>query len=351
MIRVLLLLFKRRHKTPFHHNNLKVVIIFIALIWYSTAGYLYFEMPKKPDLGWGDALWWTMVTMATVGYGDLFPVTAGGRYLIGIPTMVFGIGFLGFIISETASRLIESRSRRLRGLSEVSMNNHILIVNYTSLDEIIYLVDELRADVLTREKQICLIDEHLDEIPHKLIDYGLQFVKGNPTDDTVLERAHVKTASHLIMLSRDRSDPHADDQNLATTLVMEKMNPAIHSVVEVLDPRKIHQIELAGADSAVCMSGFRANLIIQELQDPGVKTIVQDLTSNAVGNQFYIMPIETAGGPTYRDLVLWGLDHGYAVIGVMRDGQSRMNCPSADPLAAGDRAILVGCERPAAVRL
>ncbi len=327
-----------------------IVFLFLGLVWYSTSGYLYFEMPRKPDLTWTDGLWWTLVTMATVGYGDYFPVTTGGRFFVGVPTMVFGIGFLGFIISEAAGRLIEARSRKLQGLGDIAMKDHVLVVNYTGLEEVLTLVAELRADSNTAGKPICLVDEGLSEIPPELAREGVEYVRGNPADERTLERAALPVASHAIILSKNRNDPHSDDQNLVTTLIMEKMNPNVFSVVEALDPRKKHQLEVAGADSVVCVSNLRSNLIIQEIQDPGVKDVVEDLTGNQAGEQFYFIPIESMKEWKYRELVLWGLNAGYSVLGLRRNGQAVLGCAAEDSIERTDQAILVGRSRVPSVR-
>jgi voltage-gated potassium channel len=283
--------------------------------------------------------------MATVGYGDLFPVTNSARFFVGIPAMIFGIGFLGFIISETASKLILTRSMKLQGLGEVSMKDHIIIINYTCLDEILYLLREIRADVKTRKKKICLVDETLEEIPRELAEEGVHYVKGNPADEPVLKRADLPTASHVIILSKDRNNPHSDDQNLVTTLMLEKMNPGVQSVVEVLNPAKIHQVEVAGADSAVCMSEFRYNLMINEIQDPGVKHILNELTSRSYGNQFYFIPIESMKSWEYRELALWGIDNGVSIIGIVRGEENIINCSGDFKIRDSDRAIVIGTKR------
>lgn len=326
-------------------GKVKAGLLFTLLLWYATAGFLYFEQPGKPDLGWLDGLWWALVTMATVGYGDLFPVTPAGRYLVAIPTMIFGIGFLGYLISEMAGSLIESRSRRLRGMATLTLSNHILIVNYPRLDTLLRLVRELRADRATQHKPLVLVDEGLESLPPELHGEEVHFVRGDPTREDVLRRACLEAASHAIVLSRDPANPHSDDQNLVTTLVMEKLNPALFTVVEVLDPEKLRAVQLAGADSVVCASEISAGLIVQELQDPGIRDILMDLTSDQGGHHLCFLPLSGRG--SYGDLVQWGLGRGASVIGVMRDGRHRLACPPELPLQAGDRAIVVAADRPA----
>jgi voltage-gated potassium channel len=57
----------------------------------------------------GDALWWSLVTVTTVGYGDTFPVTGAGR-VIAVAMMLCGIGLLGFVTGSLASWVIEQVS-------------------------------------------------------------------------------------------------------------------------------------------------------------------------------------------------------------------------------------------------
>ncbi len=56
----------------------------------------------------GDAFWWAMVTITTVGYGDIFPITVEGKIIAGF-LMVIGIAILGVLISTLGAGLIESR--------------------------------------------------------------------------------------------------------------------------------------------------------------------------------------------------------------------------------------------------
>lgn len=326
-------------------DRLKATLLFIFLFWYSTLGYLYFELAAKPELSLKDAMWWALVTMTTVGYGDYFPVTGGGRYLIGIPTMIFGIGFLGFIISEVAAKLIESRSMRLKGMTDIKAKDHILIINFNRLENVLELIRELESDRATMDKPICLVDETLPELPRELQELNVFFVRGNPTRVDVLRQANIMEASHAVILSKNPADIHSDDQNLATTLVIESLNPDIFSIAEAIDPEKIQQIELAGCDSVVCVSELTANLVIQELQDPGVKTIIHELTSNKYGPQLYLVAVEQMEKWEFRELVMWGLENSYTVLGLMRSGKALLNCRPAEKITDTDKAIVMGSER------
>ena len=325
----------------------KVPLLYACVFWYASSGFLYFESANKSDLNWQDAMWWSFVTMTTVGYGDLFPQSFGGRYLIAVPTMVIGIGILGFIISEISAKLVESRSRRTKGLIRVSMEQHILIVHFSGLELLRKVILELRADPSTAKLPICVVDDRLGELPIELSRLGLEFVKGNPTQAETMERAGLAKANHALVLTRDPSEAHSDDTSLAAVLLIKKMRPDIRVVGEVLDPEKKDSLMMAGASSVVCTAELRGNLLIQELQDPGVKAVIADLTSNCQGEQLYMVPLEGWSEQNYKSLALSCLQSGLALVGVICDSKHLLAPDPAMSLKGIKKAILVGRERPA----
>ncbi|MEM7396822.1 MAG: potassium channel family protein, partial [Verrucomicrobiota bacterium] len=133
----------RRVQTALIHNYGKILCFFLALLIYSATGYMYFELPDNPDLNWADAFWWAMVTMTTVGYGDLFPSSPGGRFLVAFPTMLFGIGILGYGLSLVASFLIENKMKEVKGMKSFVRSGHIIIYHFANLDKTMNLIQEL----------------------------------------------------------------------------------------------------------------------------------------------------------------------------------------------------------------
>ena len=88
-------------------NGLNYAILFtLVLIFGGAFGILLFERQHGSITSFGDALWWSMVTTTTVGYGDLSPVSAGGRILAGV-LMIVGIGFIGMVTGSIATFFIK----------------------------------------------------------------------------------------------------------------------------------------------------------------------------------------------------------------------------------------------------
>ena len=178
--------------------------------------------------------------------------------------------------------------------------------------------------------------------------FGLGFILGPMMEET-LRRANAPAASHAIVLAKEPGNPHSDDHNLVTTLVLESLNPKIFSVVEVISAGKVRQVELAGANSVICASELTAGLIVQELQDPGIKDLVLDLVSDLGGHQFYVAPLAAMTDWTYAELVRWGLAHRVAVIGIRREGKDLLGCAATERLQPTDQVLLIGTERVARI--
>lgn len=89
-------------------NALRVTLLLVALTWLTSAA----AFTVVEDVGvngrydsFQDALWWALVTMATVGYGDVYPITTAGRVIAAF-TMVIGISAFGVVTASLARFLV-----------------------------------------------------------------------------------------------------------------------------------------------------------------------------------------------------------------------------------------------------
>lgn len=322
-----------------------VLLFFCAIFLYSTTGFMYFEVKESPDLTWYDAAWWSVVTMTTVGYGDYFPKTTGGRLLVGLPTMLLGVSMLGYMLSMLATSILESKLKEVRGMAKVNDSDHVILCRYNSLESTLKLVDEIQRDASTREIPIILIDQKLDELPEELRVHKVRFVKGNPSRESVLEQANLRGARYVLIPEIEDDLAHSDSENLAVALTIERLHPSANTVVHCVDPEHAVFFERANVDSIVCLSALSSQMMIQELQDPGVHDILSELTSNAHGKQFYVVPVpqDVRSIPDLREHYT---RQKSLLIGIRR-GKDNTILPDDDfAIEVADQAILVGGDRP-----
>jgi len=84
--------------------TLVAVVILLGAFWF-----VFFETGVNPNVtSFGDGIWWAVVTITTVGYGDIHPITTGGRVVAGF-LMISGIGVLGAFIAAFNSLIIRKK--------------------------------------------------------------------------------------------------------------------------------------------------------------------------------------------------------------------------------------------------
>ncbi len=349
MIRLLMTLLRRVRRRQWQTIG-RMAVLTAAIAAYATSGFMYFELAEKPDLRWGDALWWAVVTMTTVGYGDLFPTTLGGRYLIGFPTMLFGISVLGYLLSVVASYLIEARGKELRGMGRTRFEDHMLIINYPGETRLAAVLDQLGEDERTRQRPVVLVDDRLAELPARFAERGVRFISGNPSVDETLERARFREAAFALILARDARDSASDDRSLAAALTLEKLHAALVTTVECVDPNHATLFERAGVDNVVCLDQVSTNLLVSETLEAGVVGVVTEITSASFGQQLYVVDIEDLAEWTFAGLQRAFADESVMVLGVRRGDETRLNPPPDTPVEANDRAVCLAAKRPSTRR-
>ena len=325
---------------------IQISLLMLSLFLYSATGYMYFEFKVNPDLNWGDAFWWTIVTMTTVGYGDFFPTTLGGRWLIGFPSMLLGIGLLGYGLSLIATKMLESQALEVKGLKKVMCFEHVAICGWSSLERTLKLIGEIRSDSTTIESPIVLITDQIPELPPELrkID-KMFFVSGDPARESTLEMANIKEAHAVIIQANLEEAERADDVNLKVALAVECYHPDTFTVAECVNPENVPYFRRANCDSVVCISQLSEQILVQELHDPGITEVVSQLTTSQAGKQLIIA---APGKPysTYGDASDAYSRQGVLLIGIRRDRQNQILPPADFELKDKDRLVMICEKRP-----
>lgn len=342
MIRLVGFFYDRTRKTFAGQWGMVFLFLFSMLV-YSTSGFMYFE-GEEQGWDWEDCWWWAVVSMTTVGYGDLYPVTMYGRLFVGLPTMLVGVAILGYILSTLAAILMENKLKELRGMSTVESENHIIICRFIELSSTIQLVNELRLDPQTKDTAVVLIDESLEELPKELAECDVTFIKGNPTRDSVLDRANLADSSSVIIQADLSDTDDSDHRNLAIALTIEKKYPEIKTIVHCLSPDNISFFERCGCDSVVCITKLVNQVIAQELQDTGIHKVVSELTSNTHGKQLYVFDVPNGVG-TFNEVRETLAQKNVMAIGIRR-GERNFMAPNPDySIKETDKVISISSER------
>jgi voltage-gated potassium channel len=315
----------------------------VALFVFLTSwGAMALVEPADSDIAAPGTYWWYfVVTSATVGYGDVFPVSVGGR-IVGIYVIVGGIVTLTLLFTQLATALQSVRGRRTRGVIALDLSDHVVLLGYHPgrTDRI---VSELTAD---RRFQVVLCawddvgEDPLPDYPHVL------FVRGDLTHEDVMTRACVARARSAVIDARD------DNEALAVAVAVDHANPDIHLVVALRDLTRRDTLRYinAGVQTVQWHMPF---MLTEEAADPGISQVYTDLmSSGGHGNTYSVrIPAGFAHG-TYGDCQTWfGRTFGATVL-ALRAGDGLVVSPPWDrPVPEGSTLYYVAADRIDPARL
>jgi voltage-gated potassium channel len=225
-----------------------------SLLIYSVFGVLYLGAEFSPPIhDLTTAIYFSIVSMSTVGYGDIVPDTGSAR-LFTASIIVLGITVFATSISAVIGPVIGSNLKRIvkGGLSNVIRKNHFLIVGVSPIAHSVY--DGLRK----RGYSVTV-----------LIPSGMQnnypddadLVVGDPSDTATLERAGASVARAVLALRAD------DSENAFTVLAIRELAPKVRTVALVNDSRNLQRLRLLKPDMVFSPQQLAGELLARTLND------------------------------------------------------------------------------------
>ena len=209
-----------------------------ALIFcFGVAGYMLIE-------GWTflESLYMTVITLATVGYGEVQELDGAGRvFTIGL--IFAGVGWVGVTLAMFTQAVQEGalgeRGRRRRMQRRISeMRNHYIVCGFGRVGRVI--VKEMNEEHVP----FVVIDRD-PAAEETLIEHGFSFVIGNPANDDALKLTGVERARCLVSAVDDDAD------NAYITLTARSLNPDIFIVARAAGEATEQHLYRAGADRVV----------------------------------------------------------------------------------------------------
>lgn len=247
----------------------------LAVVYVAVYPFMLWEPSNPPEKDLSNPLnytWFFIVTVATVGYGDISPVTTIGR-IGGALLIVAGVALLAVVIGKIGSWIFQRREQMLSGLKPCNVSGHAVVIGYhpTRTER---LVRQLQAGGHIGE--VVLICAGLDQVStHPMPDDdNVLFVRGDLEDLGFLrEFANVHLADRIIL---DGGDDHV---TLALALVVARLGCSGHIVAAIQDMSRRERfrhinscIEVAPAHSL--------DLIVDAAHDPGVSEVYAGMQDN-----------------------------------------------------------------------
>ena len=230
----------------------------------------------------GDAIWWVLVTMTTVGYGDKVPLTPGGR-IVGVFLMFFGVALLSIFTAIISSIFIARQIKEGRGLEQIKFKNHLIICGWNFNGEQILLSlqsnkNEIGNVVLINQ----LSEESIAEIINQFSALKIKFVRGDYTKEIILNRANTSFAKAAIILPDTDSglSSASDERTILATLSIKAINSKIKVYAHIIKRENLSHIRKAKADDVLISDAYSGYLLAAHVLSPGIPQTVDQLFSD-----------------------------------------------------------------------
>jgi voltage-gated potassium channel len=224
--------------------ELVTLFIFMAFITFTAATAIFFFEADQQDTqvtGFFDSIYWALVTISTVGYGDITPHTTEGR-LITLVLIVVGLGVISFftsiIVSAFGEKIDEIREHRI--FSEVERKNiDTVICGYGRIGQMV-------AERLAGDRRPFVLVDPLDESIKLAKQRGYLAILGHGEDNDLLSNLGIATRiKRLLCLTGD------DVVNVYITLMSRQLNPNIEIISRANHRENVDKLYRAGATHCV----------------------------------------------------------------------------------------------------
>lgn len=272
-------------------NPFVTAIAFIVIVWGITAAcVLRFEASAEGHNinSFEDAIWWGIVTLLTVGYGDKFPVTTYGRLVAGT-LMVSGVVGIAIVTAKISSFFLERALRERRGFVDTSLlKNHFVICGWK--DEMSSFLNHiLDTNPHQAAKDIVLLNNAPDSEIENLLQVprfkNIKVIRGDFYVEIYLKRAAPERASKVLILADKTPNAQgqiptmseADARTVMTAMTLNNIAKGTPVAAEVLDSSMDQYLRLAQVHEIIYSREYSRMLLALASSGIGVTNIYHEL--------------------------------------------------------------------------
>ena len=237
------------------HLTLAVLLTLVLLAVGST-GYMVIE-------GWkfDDALYMTVITLATVGYGEVHQVGPTGRVFT-IFLILMGVGYFMYVGGNIVQFLVEDRIRTILGRRKLDkqiakLKGHFIICGYGRIGRVL-------ARYLTERYLDVVIIEKNEARQPAMDEDGVLYLIGEATDEELLQKAGIRQARGLVTAVATDAD------NVFLTLIAKQLNPTLFVVSRAIQNTAKRTLQAAGADKVISPYDLGARRMAHAILRPTV---------------------------------------------------------------------------------
>jgi voltage-gated potassium channel len=308
------------------------LLLLLLIILFGTVGYTIIE-----HMAPFDAFYMTLITISTVGFSEIAPLTQAGR-LITVVIIVSGISLLSYTLGQIARVFIEGELQELLGRRKLvkqiaDLDNHFIICGYGRIGEVI--CRELADDDIP-----FIVIEQEEKRIENLVRANYLYLEGDAANERILLDAGLLRARGLVTAVTSDAD------NVFITLTAKELQPDIFILSRAADLKNEKKLIMAGATRVVSPYDMGGSRMAQILKKPSVV----DFIDTVLMTRGLDLRIEELVFPENSYLVGKTImesnlrrDFGVIILAIKKASKEMLFNPGPDALLeAGDLLITVG---------
>jgi len=323
---------KARGRIQGVRGHLRFALFFLGfVVCGGTAGYMTIE-------GWGflDSVYMTVLTLSTVGYGEVFPLSPSGK-LLSILIIITGVGAAAYAVGTAGKLMLEDRisaalgRRYMKGIQK--LNNHYIICGFGRMGKVI-------GQEMTERGAPFVIVENDPEGVEELDRLGFLYLRGDATLDETLLEAGIERAKGIVSVVTN------DSENVFIALTARGLNPKLYIVSRAASEESIQKLIRAGANKVISPYDLGGSRIAQAVLSPTVLDFIESIIDDksldlhleevSISSSSRLAGVDLAHSGLRRDLNL--------IILAIKEGSGKMifNPSFEEEIKAGDTLVVLG---------
>jgi voltage-gated potassium channel len=316
----------------FKRQFLPLVGLLLGVLAFGVAGYYFIE-------GWSflDSLYMVAITLTTVGFGEVQPLSNTGRIftilflLVGVVGVAYTLSAVGeYILTSNAGQQL--RKRRVKRMIE-RMRDHVVVCGYGR-------VGQNAVSSLLNSGQTIVVIERDERIAEQILEAEIPVIIGDATQDDTLRQAGIESAKGMIVSAGD------DSVNLFIVLSARTLNPELYIVARSVNSENELKMRRAGANRVVSPYQLGGRYMANVLTRPHVTEFIGTVTLDS-GIELWMEELKIGNDSSLAGHTVVEADlrrrTGVTLVALLRESKGATLMPDENTqLEVGDELIVLG---------